>query len=112
MDRFEQLLQDAYDELPDWVERELDNVQIVAADEPPPDNPGLMGLYEGVPRPQRVFGYTGAMPDCITLFRSTIEAQAGEDDERLRALVARTLHHEIAHHLGIDDDRLREIGAH
>jgi predicted Zn-dependent protease with MMP-like domain len=55
--------------------------------------------------------YSGTLPDHITLFREPIERQARGSDERLRSIVAHTVAHEVAHHFGISDDRLREIGA-
>ena len=71
----------------------------------------LLGLYEGINRLDRGSGYHLVTPDRITLFRSTIERVAGRDDVRLREVIAHTVAHEIAHHFGISDDRLREIDA-
>jgi predicted Zn-dependent protease with MMP-like domain len=109
--RFDELVADALDGLPDWVARSLDNVEILVDEEPPPDEPHLLGRYEGVPKPNRGFSYSGVIPDRVTLFRSTIVAAAGADDVRLRAVIEHTLRHELGHYFGIDDDRLREIGA-
>jgi predicted Zn-dependent protease with MMP-like domain len=108
--RFESLVADALDELPGWVHEAMDNVAVVVEDHPPADEPELLGLYQGIAKTDREF-YAGALPDRITLFRSTIEAQAGDDDEELRAVVAETVLHEVAHHFGISDERLRELGA-
>jgi predicted Zn-dependent protease with MMP-like domain len=107
--RFESLVADALDELPDWVREAMDNVAVVVEDRPPEGEPDLLGLYEGIAQTER-FDYAGALPDRITLFRSTIEAEAGDDDEELRATIAETVVHEIAHHFGISDERLEALG--
>jgi predicted Zn-dependent protease with MMP-like domain len=107
--RFESLVADALDELPGWVQEAMDNVAVVVEDQPPEDDPDLLGLYEGIAKTEREF-YAGALPDRITLFRSTIEAEAGDDDEELRAQIAETVVHEIAHHFGISDERLEALG--
>lgn len=107
--RFESLVADALDELPGWVHEAMDNVAVVVEDLPPEEDPELLGLYEGIAKTEREF-YAGALPDRITLFRSTIEAEAGEDDEELRAVVAETVVHEVAHHFGISDERLEGLG--
>jgi predicted Zn-dependent protease with MMP-like domain len=108
---FEELVADALDGLPEWVADSLDNLEVIVDEEPPPDEPHLLGRYEGVPKTNRGFGYSGVIPDRVTLYRSTIVAVAGGNDERLRAVIEHTLRHEIGHYFGIDDDRLREIGA-
>jgi predicted Zn-dependent protease with MMP-like domain len=107
--RFEALVADALDELPSWVQEAMDNVAVVVEDRPPDDEPELLGLYEGIARTER-FDYTGALPDRITLYRSSIETEAGDDDEELRAVVAETIVHEVAHHFGISDERLEALG--
>ena len=107
--RFESLVSDALDELPGWVHEAMENVAVVVEDHPPDDEAELLGFYEGVAKTDREF-YAGALPDRITLFRSTIEAQAGDDDEEFRAVVAETVLHEVAHHFGISDERLEGLG--
>jgi predicted Zn-dependent protease with MMP-like domain len=107
--RFESLVADALDELPGWVQEAMDNVAVVVEDHPPDDDPDLLGLYEGIAQTERE-DYAGALPDRISLFRSTIEAEAGQDDEELRAQIAETVVHEIAHHFGISDERLEALG--
>ena len=87
----------------------MENVDVLVEPMPPPGQPGLLGLYEGIPLPQRGMGYAGVLPDRITLFRANIERAARGNPERLREIVAHTVVHEIAHHFGISDDRLREI---
>ncbi len=110
-EHFLELAGEAVDGLPVWVHDAMDNVQIFLEDRPPPGQPGLLGLYQGVPLAKRGTHYSGALPDRITLFREPIERQARGSDERLRRIVAHTVAHEVAHHFGISDDRLREIGA-
>jgi predicted Zn-dependent protease with MMP-like domain len=110
-ERFEELTAEGLDRMPTWVLEVMDNVQIVVEELPPPDQPGLLGLYHGVPLLNRGWHYSGAMPDRITLYRRTIEAVAGPNEERLRRVVAHTVAHEVAHHLGISDARLLEIDA-
>jgi predicted Zn-dependent protease with MMP-like domain len=110
-DRFEELVAEGIDALPDWVRDALDNVEVFVEDSPPDGEPTLLGRYEGIPLSKRGASYTWAVPDRIILYRSTISAVAGPDAERLRDLIAHTVAHEVAHHLGISDKRLREIDA-
>jgi predicted Zn-dependent protease with MMP-like domain len=110
-ERFEELVVEAIDALPDWVHAAMDNVSVLIEDGPPPGQPGLLGLYHGVPLSQRGNSYSNVLPDTITLYRASIVAVAGRDEERVRAQVQRTVAHEVAHHFGISDDRLREIDA-
>ncbi len=110
-DRFEELVVEAIDALPDWVQEAMDNVSVLIEDRPPAGQRGLLGLYHGVPLSQRGNHYSNVLPDTITLYRATIVAVAGPAEERIRAQVARTVAHEVAHHFGISDDRLREIDA-
>ena len=107
-ERFEELVADALDGLPDWVRERMENVDVLIADVPPPGQPHLLGLYEGIPLTRRGFGYGGVLPDRITLFRESILRGARTEDE-VRRQVGHTVVHEIAHFFGISDDRLREI---
>lgn len=100
---------DALDQLPAWIRDAMDNVAVLVEDRAPESEPELLGLYEGIARTERL-DYAGALPDRITLFRSTIEAEAGDEDEQLRAIVAETIVHEVAHHFGITDERLDALG--
>ncbi|MFB3738534.1 MAG: metallopeptidase family protein [Candidatus Velamenicoccus archaeovorus] len=106
--RFEELVAEAVDTLPPWVLQRLENVEILVEERPPRGEPSLLGRYHGIPLTHRDGGYAGVLPDTITLYRSTIEAAARDDDE-LRRVVAHTVEHEVAHFFGISDDRLREI---
>jgi predicted Zn-dependent protease with MMP-like domain len=107
--RFEELVADALDDLPEWVLERLENVEVIVEDRPPRDEPGLLGRYHGVPMTSRGEFHTGAvLPDTITLYRRTIERVARDEDDIERVIV-HTVEHEVAHHFGISDDRLREI---
>jgi predicted Zn-dependent protease with MMP-like domain len=105
---FEQLVRDALDELPDDISGLMTNVAVIVEDESP-RGPNLLGLYEGVPWGRRGPYYSGALPDKITIYRVPLERISGGDPERLRALVRRTVFHEIAHHFWISDQRLVDI---
>ncbi len=107
---FDALVAQAVEGLPQWVHEALDNVELFTEDFPPPEQPALLGIYQGIPLTKRGNHYSGALPDRITLYRSTLWRAAGGDPERLGPLVAHTVEHELAHHFGISDDRLREIG--
>jgi predicted Zn-dependent protease with MMP-like domain len=108
-DRFEELTAEALDGLPEWVRIRMENVEVVVEDDPPPDQPMLLGLYQGIPLTRRGYGYFGVVPDRITLFRNAIQGRA-RDEDSLRELIAHTVVHEVAHLFGISDERLREIG--
>ena len=110
-ERFKELVGEALDGLPAWVLESLDNIEVFVEDSPPVDTPTLLGLYRGVPLSNRGSGYSGVVPDHITVYREPIERLARGNEERLRQLVARTVAHEIAHHFGISDERLRELGS-
>jgi predicted Zn-dependent protease with MMP-like domain len=110
---FDAVIDDALDELPAVFAERLGSVAIVVEEEPTPAQlasvgaHGLFGLYEGVPRTR--WGADGAaVASKITLFRGPL-SRANRDPERLAAAIRDTLHHEIAHHFGIDDARLREL---
>ena len=104
---FEQLVGDALDELPEEIGTLVDNVVILVEDEHPEED--LLGLYEGIPHTERD-DYGGfELPDRITLYRLPLcDVAADHDDLRHEVLV--TVVHEIAHHFGIDDERLHELG--
>ena len=107
--RFEELVSDALDSLPQWVLDRLENVEVIVEDRPPPTEPNLLGRYHGIPITERR-NYAGVLPDTITLYRRTVERVARDDDE-LRRVVAHTVEHEVAHFFGISDDRLHELDA-
>ena len=104
---FEELVADAIDELPDDILDLLDNVVILVEDRHPTED--LLGLYEGIPHTERD-DYGGlALPDRITLYRLPL-CDSVDDLDELADEVLVTVVHELAHHFGIDDDRLHELG--
>lgn len=114
---FERLLDEAIDQLPDEFRQALDNVDIAVQDWPDRqqmkemrlrDRHELLGLYQGTPLIERGEGYNMALPDTIILFRKPIEEQCHSDEE-VRQAVVETLQHEIAHHFGTPEGRLRAI---
>ena len=108
--RFEELVAEAVASLPDWVQERLENVEVIVEDDPPEDEPQLLGLYEGVPLTERGLDYFGVLPDRVILFRATIEDEAGDDPEELKRVIRDTVIHEMAHFFGISDERLHELG--
>ena len=108
-DEFEALVEEALEALPDELRRFMSNVAIVVEDEPPDGRP-LLGLYQGLPLTRRGSSYAGVPPDKITIYRAPLERLYGRDPDRLRREVQHVVVHEIAHHFGISDDRLRELG--
>ncbi len=107
--RFEELVAEAVDSLPRWVLERLENVEVLVEERPPPGEPNLLGRYHGIPLTRRS-NYAGVLPDTITLYRSTVERSARDEDE-LRKVIAHTVEHEVAHFFGISDERLRDLGA-
>lgn len=104
------LVAEALDALPEWVHGTLDNLEVLVDDFPPEDvDPGTLGLYEGIPLTERGSDYAGVLPDRITLFAVPIATEAGPDDAELKRVIGETVVHEIAHHFGIDDERLQEL---
>jgi predicted Zn-dependent protease with MMP-like domain len=105
---FEDAVEDAMEGLPADLRAAMSNVAIVVEDEPPDGQP-LLGLYEGVPLTQRSSAYAGAAPDKISIYRGPLERLYGHDPELLRDRIRHVVIHEIAHHFGISDERLREL---
>jgi predicted Zn-dependent protease with MMP-like domain len=117
---FEHLVAEAVDGLPQVFREKLDNVAVVVEDWPDRQAlasvgarrpAALLGLYHGVPQEKRTHKYGLVLPDKISVYQRPIEMRC-RSVAQVRALVARVVRHEIAHHFGIDDVRLREIGAH
>jgi predicted Zn-dependent protease with MMP-like domain len=104
----ERLVEAALDSLPADLRRKLSNVDIVIEEEPPPGE-RLLGLYQGIPLTRRTTGYSGALPDKISIYRGPLERLYGHDAALLRTQVRRVVLHEIAHHFGISDERLIEL---
>ena len=105
---FEALVGDALDQIPEEIAGVVRNVVVLVEDDPPVDDPDLLGLYVGVALPDRGGDHTG-LPDRITIFRRPLLAMCRDTDELVRE-VRVTVVHEIAHHFGIDDDRLHRLG--
>ena len=110
---FESLVDRALEGLPEWVLDALDNIVVVVEDYPTveqdPHGDGLLGIYEGVSLHDRGFDYTMALPDRIVIFRRA-HLDLGLTVPELEDEVRTTVLHEVAHHLGIDDERLHELG--
>jgi len=106
IDAFEALVADALATIPDDLRSEIENVAIIIDNESPPGS--LYGLYEGIPLTNRGT-YAGVSPDRITLFLATI-CRSARTTEELARLVRVTLLHEVGHHFGIGEARLRELG--
>jgi predicted Zn-dependent protease with MMP-like domain len=105
--RFEEMVVTALDGLPEELGQLMRNVAVTVEHGAGP--PGLLGLYQGIPLTSRTSQYAGVLPDRITIYRQAICAICGTEEE-VAVEVRRTVIHEIAHHFGIDDDRLRELG--
>ena len=105
---FEDRVRGALDSLPAELREAMSNVEIVVEDENPED-PDIFGLYVGIPLTDR-HDYAGVLPDKIEIYRVPLEAEFGHDPELLEEEIRITVVHEVAHHFGIDDDRLAELG--
>ncbi|WP_158370405.1 metallopeptidase family protein [Cellulosimicrobium cellulans] len=107
---FEDAVRDGLDLIPAELAARMDNVVVLVEDDAPADDPELLGLYEGVPLTERgEFWAAGSLPDRITIFRRPTLAICA-DREEVAEEVAVTVVHEVAHHFGIDDERLHELG--
>ena len=105
---FEELVADALDAVPPELMALLDNVVVLVEDRNP-DEPDLLGLYEGYALTERGWQYGGALPDRIMIYRAAICDVCDSEDEVVEEVTI-TVVHEIAHHFGIDDKRLHELG--
>ncbi|HYZ37722.1 MAG TPA: metallopeptidase family protein [Pseudonocardiaceae bacterium] len=107
-DRFDELVADALDLIPPQLAAAMDNV-VVLVDSRNPDNPELLGLYEGVALTMRDSQYSGLLPDRITIYRDALLELCHDEQELVQQVVV-TVVHEIAHHFGIPEHRLHELG--
>lgn len=107
--RFERLVGDALDLLPDELAELIDNV-VVTIEDRHPDEPELLGLYEGIPLTERHDYGALVLPDRITIYRLAVCELCADEDELVEE-VAVTVVHELAHHFGIDDDTLHDLGV-
>jgi predicted Zn-dependent protease with MMP-like domain len=105
--RFEVMVGDALDGLPESIARILANVAVVVEDAS--DDPDLLGVYDGVPLTERLSDYSAVLPDRVVIYRLPICAMCTTEQEVVDE-VRITVVHELGHHLGIDDDRLHELG--
>ena len=117
--RFEELVRQALRDLPDEIAQRMSNVDVEVQEWPTsgqlrstgvPAGRTLLGLYQGVPLTRRTSGYQMVPPDRIIIFQRSLEMVAGSDEELVRRVQA-TVIHEVAHHFGLSDERLREIEA-
>jgi len=106
-ERFEELVADALDSLPEELGSAMENVGVFVESEAP--GRSLFGLYEGIPLTSRGNSYFAAMPDRITLYQDAICSVCSSEEEVVQQ-VRRTVVHEVAHHFGIGDGRLKELG--
>lgn len=115
--QFDAVISEAFDELPKQYTENMKNVAIVMADDPSEDqrvklrlrcHETLFGLYEGIPLTKRGAGYNLVLPDKITLFKNPL-LHSGHDLASFKKQVKHTLWHEIAHHYGLDHDRIHEL---
>lgn len=107
-ERFDELVADALDLIPPQLAEAMDNV-VVLVEPRNPDEPGLLGLYEGVALTRRDSQYSGLLPDRITIYRDAL-LDICHDEQQLVEQVVVTVVHEIAHHFGIGEHRLHELG--
>ena len=108
-ERFAELVEDAYAAIPAELTALLDNVALFIEDDPPADDPDLLGYYDGVALTERDTTYGGVLPDRIVIIRSTTLDMCETEDDVVRE-VEITVAHEIAHHFGLDDERLHALG--
>lgn len=115
---FRELVEEAIDTIPPYFAREIRNVAIVIEDRPSPellaememeDDEVLLGLYQGVPLPERQWGHGNALPDRITLFQDEIEDDAEGDEEEIVVAIGETLIHELGHYFGLSEDEIMAI---
>jgi predicted Zn-dependent protease with MMP-like domain len=106
-ERFEEMVTEALDGLPVELGRLMSNVAVTVEHDSGP--PGLLGLYQGIPLSRRTTTYAGVLPDRITIYRRAICRVCATEDEVVDQ-VRRTVVHEIGHHFGLGDARLRQLG--
>ena len=117
-ERFKELVRQAIDSIPRHFAREVNNVAIVIEDRPSqqlldememgPDEV-LLGLYQGVPLPDRQWAHGNALPDCITLYQKSIEDDCEEDEDEIIVAIGETLIHELGHYFGLSEEEIMAI---
>jgi predicted Zn-dependent protease with MMP-like domain len=117
-ERFKELVQEAIDSIPRRFAREVTNVAIVIEDYPSEEllrememgsDDVLLGLYQGVPLPDRQWAHGNALPDCITLYQKSIEEDCDDDDDEIVVAIGETLIHELGHYFGLSEEEIMEI---
>ncbi len=117
-EEFSKLIGQALDSLPEKYTSRLENLLITYEDEPSGEqrtklglrcHQSLFGLYEGIPLTQRGNGFSGKLPDKITLFKLPLFHYAAGNEEKFKAQIKHTLWHEIAHYFGLNHDRIHEL---
>jgi predicted Zn-dependent protease with MMP-like domain len=106
---FDAMVDRALDGLPDELAALVENVVVLVEPEAPPEDPDLLGLYDGLALTERQANHAGMLPDRILLFRGPLLDMA-DTEEELEEEVRITVVHEVAHHFGLDDVRLHELG--
>jgi predicted Zn-dependent protease with MMP-like domain len=106
---FDEHVRRALDSLPDDLREAMSNVAVVVEEENPED-PDLYGLYTGIALTDRTSSYGGVAPDTIAIYRRPLVEDFGYDPDRLEHEIRVTVLHEIGHHFGLDEERLRELG--
>ena len=108
-DRFAELVEAAFAQVPPALTAMLDNVVLFVEDDAPPEDPDLLGLYDGIPLTERDSTYAGVVPDRIFVFRGPLQRHARSREHLVRE-IAVTVLHELGHLFGISDERLHELG--
>ena len=108
-DAFDALVDRALDDIPDEIARLVRNVVVLVEEDAPEDDPDLLGLYDGIALTERYGEPMMELPDRIFIFRNNLLDMC-ESPEELEDEVRITVVHEVAHHFGIDDDRLHDLG--
>lgn len=107
-ERFDEMVDDALDRIPEEFARRMTNVVVLVRDRNP-EQPEILGLYEGVALTERTFDHTGYLPDAISIYRDALQAHC-HTEEQLAEEVMVTVFHEVGHYFGLDEDALHRLG--
>lgn len=105
---FEELVCDALDMIPEEFAQQMVNLAFLIEDRDP-TNPGILGLYSGVALPERTFDHTGVLPDTITIYRESLKEYCQSYEELVQEIIV-TVHHEVGHYFGLDEEDLHRLG--
>ena len=117
-DRFKELVEEAIDSIPRRFADEIKNVAIVIEERPSPDvladmdmgpDDVLLGLYQGIPLPERQWAHGNTLPDRVTLYQRSIEEDCEGDEDEIVVAIGETLIHELGHYFGLSEDEIMEI---